>query len=141
MKVAANFSLSEFVSPAIYKKWGVASLWFLDKRLFPLAQFIRDRHGSTTINGTLNGHTYTQSGFREPGSKTGAKLSQHRFGRALDLKFSDATIQEVYDDIVNNFDLYKKFGLTTVENINFTKTWLHIDLRNTNQEELKIVNP
>ena len=82
--------------------------------LFLLVQFIRERHGATTINGELNGHTYKQSGFRAPTSKTGAKMSQHRFGRAADLKFSNTTVQEVYKDILSNFDLYSKYGLDRI---------------------------
>lgn len=137
MKVGNNFYLNEFVSKEIYAQWGDKSIWFLDKRLFLLSQFFRDRFGVTTINNDQ----YNYSGFREPECKVGAKLSQHRFGRAMDLKFKNATAQEVYKDVIENYDLYKKFGLTTVENIDKTPTWLHCDLRNTNQEELLIVNP
>lgn len=137
IKVSNNFYLHEFVSKEIYASWGKRSVWFLDQRLFLLAQFFRDRFGQTTINGGQ----YNYSGFREPECTIGGKLSQHRFGRAIDLKFKEITVQEVYKDVINNYDLYKKFGLTTLENIDATPTWLHVDLRNTNKEELLIVNP
>ena len=32
-------------------------------------------------------------------------------------------------------------GLTTVENVEFTKTWNHLDCRPTNMTKLLIVNP
>lgn len=137
IKVSNKFYLHEFVSKEIYASWGKRSVWFLDQRLFLLAQFFRDRFGETIINN----NEYNYSGFREPECKVGAKLSQHRFGRAMDLKFKNATVQEVYKDVIENYDLYKRFGLTTLENIEKTPTWLHCDLRNVNQDELLIVNP
>lgn len=141
MKVAANFYLQEFVSKSMYSKWGNKCIWFVDPRLFLLAQFYRDRFGGVTINNWLWGGKYNYSGFREPACKVGAKLSQHRFCKADDKKFDEVTVQEVYEDVIKNYDLYKKFGLTTIENIKATPTWLHGDLRNTMQDELLIVNP
>lgn len=143
MKVSTNFSLSEFVSKEIYAKWGDASLWFIDPRIIQVAQFIRSRHGKpVTINGTLNGHTYNFSGFDPPGGyRKASSLSQHRFGRAVDLKFSGMTVQEAYKDIMENQDIYLKIGLTTVENIAHTASWLHCDIRETKMDTIKIVNP
>lgn len=143
MRVSTNFYLKEFVPKEIYSKWGDASLWFIDSRIIQIAQFIRERHGKpVTINGTLNGHTYQYSGFDPPGGyRKASSLSQHRFGRAVDLKFSGMTVQEAYKDIIDNQDIYLKIGLTTVENIGSTPSWLHIDIRKTNMNSIKIVNP
>ncbi|KKN74681.1 hypothetical protein LCGC14_0388830 [marine sediment metagenome] len=143
MKVSTNFHLKEFIDKKTYQKWGEASLWFIDPRIIQVAQFIRTRHGKAiTINGTLNGHTYNYSGFDPPrGYRKATSLSQHQFGRAVDLKFSGMTVQEAYKDIIDNQDVYLKIGLTTVENIEATPSWLHIDIRETRMDVIKIVNP
>ena len=142
MKVSENFSLEEFMSTRTYSKWGTSSIWFLDQRVIHIAQLLRDRLGaSITINGIFNGHTYNMSGFRPPYTKIGAKLSQHRFGRAVDVKVSGVTPVEVDSEIKENFEIYKKVGLTTIENVNATPTWNHLDCRWTDQDTLKIVNP
>jgi len=142
-RVSTNFNLSEFIDSKTYKKWGDASIWFIDPRIIQVAQFIRTRHNkAVTINGTLNGHTYNYSGFDPPGGyRKASSLSQHRFGRAVDLKFSGMTVQEAYKDIMDNQDIYLKIGLTTVENIKFTKSWLHLDIRETRMDTIKVVNP
>ena len=50
-------------------------------------------------------------------------------------------IKEVYDFILHNQDKYFGIGLSTIENIEHTPTWLHLDCRLTGLEEFKIVNP
>ena len=143
MRVSTNFFLKEFIDPKTYAKWGDASIWFIDPRIIQVAQFVRERFGKpVTINGTLNGHPYRYSGFDPPGGyRKATSLSQHRFGRAVDLKFSGITVQEVYKDIMNSQDLYLKIGLTTVENIVHTASWLHLDVRETKMDTIKVVNP
>jgi len=66
-------------------------------------------------------------------------MSQHRFGRAIDLKVKGMKADEVREDIIQNFDIYKKVGLTTIEDGAFAPTWCHIDIRDT--EGLLIVKP
>lgn len=145
MKVSQNFYLQEFVSKDVYTKWGDNAIWFVDRKVINITQFLRERFGVTTVNNWMDGGQYNYSGFREPECTVGAKLSSHRFGRAADTKFRDKSELEVYQDIVTNFDLYKKYGLTTVENIKMTtknkEGWVHFDTRWTNKEELLIVNP
>lgn len=137
MKVSKNFHIKEFVPKEIYNKWGANSIWFVDERLIRLVQFLRDEFGPITINGG----SYNLSGFRPPDSKIGGKLSQHRFGRAVDLKFKDHTVQDVYKAILKNESHWMNKGLTTMENIAATPSWLHIDIRNTGMDKIKIVNP
>lgn len=143
MKVSTNFQLTEFIDKKTFQKWGDASIWFIDPRIIQVAQFIRERHGvPVTINNWSSGGQYQYSGFDPPGGyRKATSLSQHRFGRAIDLKFSGITIEEAYKDIMDSQDLYMKVGLTTVENIIYTPTWLHCDIRETKMDEIKIVNP
>ena len=142
MKLTANFTLQEFIDPDTYKKYGTSSIWFIDPRIVNLAQFIRERLGKPcTINNWTSGGQYQLSGFRPPECTIGAKLSQHRFGRAIDLKVKDMTADEVREDIISNYDVYKKVGLTTIEDGAYAPTWCHIDIRDTKSDELKIVKP
>ena len=141
MKVSQNFHLKEFVPKEIYSKWGASSIWFIDRRVINIAQFIRERF---KLPVTINGAGYNMSGFRPPSTTVGAKLSQHRFGRAADVKLlgqQNKGADMLRDDIIKNFSLYKKLGLTTIEDAKFSPTWLHFDVRETNQDELKIVKP
>lgn len=142
MKVSSNFNLKEFIDPYTYGKFGDSSIWFIDNRIITLAQFIRERlNKPCTINNWSNGGQYQYSGFRPPQCTVGAKLSQHRFGRGIDIKVNGLTPDELREDIITNFDVYKKIGLTTIEDGEFAPTWCHIDIRETNMEELKIVKP
>jgi len=88
----------------------------------------------------MNGGTFINSGFRSPLCDVGAHFSQHKFGRAADLKLDGITPEEVRRDIIANFNLYReKTAITTIEAQ--TPTWLHVDVRFTNMEHLLIVNP
>lgn len=137
MKLSKNFHLKEFMPDYIYAKWGDACIWFLDKRIVSISQALRDEFGAITINGG----GYNFSGFRDPSCTVGGKLSQHRFGRAVDLKFADHDVQYVYQAIKLNETKWMNEGITTMENINFTPSWLHVDCRWTNMNKIKIVTP
>jgi hypothetical protein len=140
LKLTSNFSLQEFIDPDTYKRFGTSSVWFIDPKIVTLAQFIRERLGKPcTINNWSSGGQYQYSGFRPPKCSVGASMSQHRFGRAIDLKVKGMKADEVREDIIQNFDIYKKVGLTTIEDGAFAPTWCHIDIRDT--EGLLIVKP
>ena len=142
MKVSTNFYLQEFVDEGTYKQWGDNSIWFVDPRIITLAQFIRERLGKPcTVNNWHGGGKFQYSGFRPPPCTVGASLSQHRFGRAIDLKVKDMTADEVRADIIGNYDIYSKAGLTTIEDGEYAPSWCHIDIRTTGMDQLKIVKP
>ena len=142
VKIGTYFEIVEFVPPVIWNKFGEKSVWFMDKRIFLLADFIRSRFGKPmTINNWNNGGTFSLRGFRPPDTTTGGLLSQHKFGRAIDFNIEGSTPQEIYKDIVDNFTIYSKAGLTTVEDIAFTTGWNHMDIRQTNSPTLLIVKP
>ncbi len=63
------------------KAYGEAKCWLvLDERLLRFIDWLREKYGPITING--NG--LTDCGWRKPDSTTGASLSAHKFGRAVD---------------------------------------------------------
>jgi hypothetical protein len=138
MKVSKDFSLHEFVPPMIYEKYVDRSIWFVDPRIITLAQFIRDRFGKPmTINNYLSGGGYQYSGFRDHVCTIGAVNSQHRHGRAIDFRVKLISPAEIRADIIANFSLYKKAGLTTIEDS--TPTWVHVDCQFTDMDSLLIV--
>lgn len=138
MKVSANFSDHEFVPPAIYEHFVDKSIWFIDPRIVVIAQFIRDRFNATvTINNYLAGGNYQYSAFRDHACTIGAENSQHRHGRAIDFRVKNKTPEEIRADIITNFELYRKAGLTTIEG--GTPIWVHADCRFTNRNSLLIV--
>lgn len=139
---AANFTIQEFVTKSVYTERGESSIYLIDERIIILAQLFRTRYGKITINNWHTGGQYNESGLRLPDTSTGAKYSQHKYGRAADLKFTDHTPEEVYADVLKNSKLFYEKGLRCMENIAFTKTWLHIDVRVTDKvDEILIVNP
>lgn len=141
-KIGTYFYLYEFVPKEIYDRWGEKSIWFIERRIVLLADFIRDRFGKAmTINNWHEGGNFNYRGFRQRSCEIGSELSQHRFGRAIDFNLQDTTPEEVYKDILDNNDMYIKAGATTIEDITFAKHWTHIDIRQSNSDKITIVKP
>lgn len=144
MKVSTDFFLEEFVDPVTFAAFGESSIWFIDPVIIRVVQFIRGRHKQpvTVNNWHIPGGKYKESGYRRPDSATGGNLSQHKFGRAADVKIVGTTRQELYKDIIDNQSLYIKVGLTAVEHIDSTPSWLHVDCRYIpNIKEILIIKP
>ena len=145
MRLTKDFILQEFVPKEIFEQFGERSLMFIDPMLPALVQAIRNAFGvPVTLNTWHIGGTRNECGYRVPNTTTGAKYSQHKFGRAADLHCADLSVKEMFDIVNNNFKGLSFLGLTTIENINSTPTWLHIDTRWTGliaPTELNIVNP
>ena len=134
-----NFEIYELVDKNTWGQFGSRAWMFLDiNALQGLAALRLDLNKPITINNYAMGGNLQFRGFRPPNATVGASFSQHRFGRAFDINVKGMTPQEVYNYIVKN---YQKFGITTIENIQHTPTWTHIDWRYTGQKELLIVNP
>jgi hypothetical protein len=123
------FALNEVVHPGAIQALGERAWTLMDERILRGADWLREMFGPCTINGKFGGKGFTESGLRDPFTTTGAKFSQHKFGRALDLKFHKVTCKEVYEYIIRNSGQARENGITTVEDIAFTGTWLHIDCR------------
>lgn len=140
--LSTHFSVEEFVPEVIFKAYGLNSKWFIDQRLVILAEYIRGYFDeAVTINNWNTGGDFQNRGYRTPGSPVGAKLSQHRYGRAMDINVHGYSSDEVNKAIIDNFEKFKANGLTTIENVTATPTWTHVDIRWTGLETLLIVNP
>ena len=134
-----HFQLHELVPQDVHEARGEAAWELLDPRILITADAIRDTFGPTTINDWRDGGLFKESGLRSFDSTTGAKLSQHRYGRAIDVKCKDATPQEVHAYILANPDKFPH--VTTLEDIAATPSWTHCDCRNNVGSAIRIVKP
>ena len=141
MKVSKDFVIEEFVPEEIYQQFGNQSTWFIDPHIIKIAQFFRDRYNlPITINDWHSGGLRQHSGFRQPDAGIGATLSQHKQGRAIDMKWLNQgklTIDMIRDDIKQHQSEFMAVGVTTVEE--GTETWLHVDCRYTTMDEILFV--
>ena len=133
-KITKNFSDKEVLPRELH---GYSWEWFIDFRIVEVAQKLRDIFGSITINN----ERFNWSGYRTADCGVGAQFSQHRFGRALDLKFANTTPEEVQKYIIEHESEFMALGLRRMENAAKTKTWLHIDCMHTGKEKIVIFNP
>lgn len=126
LKVSKNFYLHEFVPVEIYRIYGDLSIRFINPTLPRMAQWLRDRYNrSVTINNWYGGGPYNESGFRMPDTKTGARLSAHKRGVAIDFKVADMPAIEVQADLEHNGStIYADSGITVMER--GTVDWTHI---------------
>lgn len=142
MKVSDHFVLQEFCYPELYQEFSEKSLWFIDQRIINIAEFLRTEFNKPcVINNWHIGGNYKESGLRALNSYTGAKYSQHKFGRAADIRVKDVSVERVFEFIHGAWNQLSKLGLTTVEDIQYTISWVHLDCRNTGSKELLIVKP
>jgi hypothetical protein len=135
MNITKNFTVQELVPPEVYTERGDAVAQLMDVRIINVAQWLRDKLGKPiTINNWNTGGQYKESGLRNFETSTGAKWSQHKYGRALDLKITDMQAEDVRKFIRLNWATLKTMGLTTIEKD--TPSWVHIDCRYTGLDYL-----
>jgi len=140
MKISKNFDLREFIDPDTWAIFGASCIWFIDPRLISVVQRIREIvNEPVIINNWNSGGQYKLSGFRPPSCTIGAKYSQHRYGRAADLKVKSLEPSQVIQIIRDNWDELNALGLSTAEDTSLTASWTHIDIRTTNSPDLLIV--
>lgn len=117
-------------------------LWSLmDDRVLWTADQLRERFGAIRVNDWRSRDGGFQlRGFRPWDTDIGAALSQHKFGRALDCNFKNATAQEVQVDIRENQNRPQYLHITCIED---GVSWLHFDVRNHERQKygLLIIKP
>ena len=121
------FTLEELIDQKTFEQFGDNAWWFLDEKALETLVALRETFGALTVNNWHLGNNYQQSGFRHPQSKVGATLSQHKFGRAFDVKSKNYTPVQMQAFILANPERFPY--ITTMENAKHTKTWLHFDTR------------
>jgi len=131
------FSLKELVPEEFYheNKHRGDYLWTIcfDPRALWTADKLRERFGSMTVNTwewpNIKKHQYR--GYRPPSCTIGSKLSQHRYGRALDLIPRDIGSEIVRQEILKD-PFCKDFQHITCLETDIS--WLHFDVRNWDKE-------
>ena len=134
-----HFELHELVPPEIFHARGEAGWELLEPRLLVAADRLRDKFGTCIVNDWFGGGRYRESGLRDPVTGTGARLSQHKRGAALDCKFRDAEHRVIYDYLLEHADEFPE--ITVIEDIAFTRSWLHIDVRAASWQGIRVVRP
>lgn len=134
-----HFRIEELVPPGVFSARGQSAWELLDAAILVSADAIRTHFGPIVINNWHDGGPLKESGLRSFTSATGAVYSQHRYGRALDLHPRNATPQEVYEYILAHPESFPH--ITTLEDIRYTATWIHIDCRNNPQPGIRVVIP
>lgn len=126
-----HFVAQELVPPEVFAARGAKSLELFDHNLLRLLDWLRDRYGPAVINNWHLGGQFSQSGLRTVAfygseSKYHASFSQHKYGRAADLKFSRKDAVEVREDLKLQWSAN---GLGFPISIEEGVSWLHVDTR------------
>lgn len=143
MEVSKHFDLREFVPSDIWEGYGENAKWFIDIRVFQSMEYIRSIFDAPiTINNWHTGGTFQNRGFRHPLSTVGARLSQHKFGRAIDFNVEGITSTAVFNTLKSEWSkIAANTWFTTMEDPAIATTWTHIDMRHTGSKQLLIVKP
>jgi hypothetical protein len=140
-KVSEHFILEEFINPDTFKREKDNGLSLIDKKLFDIAEFIRvDLGVPITINDWHTGGQYHESGLRDKNSTTGAKLSQHKLGKAIDVKAKGYGGAEWYDYVKKNAKKLYDLGVRRIEDKSIATTWLHIDTKEHGGNFIEVVD-
>lgn len=137
MKVSKNFYAQEFVPLDYWEEFKEASMAAIDDRIIITVQALRDNIGyPLTINTWHSGGERYESGLRVWGMKNYSVLSQHTYGRAVDIICDQYLAQELRDHILKNPRKYPH--ITRMED---RVSWLHIDLKDTGQGNVVLFEP
>lgn len=133
MYICKYFRLEELLPKVIYEDEEVPnkySFWLMfDENLLYVIDRLRDDYGAMNCNTWLWGGRSHLRGFRPFNVKdTGAKLSQHKFGRGVDLIPKYIHPDKIREDIRNR----KRSYMEKIKAIETNIDWLHIDFRNNN---------
>lgn len=128
--MSKHFKIEEFVPSTLFALFGKKSWWFINPTMVAIADQLREDCGVPLVcNNWHTGGSFQNRGYRTPQTTVGARYSQHRLGNALDLSSSSMTPAQILQVIERNREKYVALGLTTIEDLQFTPTWLHLDCR------------
>lgn len=124
-----HFQLHELVPKDVYDNFDHNYLWTrFDVGLLKAIDMLREKFGKCVINNWFWGGEFEYSGYRPLEWYDKPTFSFHCLFRAFDLKFENASAEEVRAYIRENKKLFGKY-ISGVEN---GVSWVHIDTRNYN---------
>jgi hypothetical protein len=138
-----HFKLYELVSQDFFDiniDRGV-NVWFVfDFRLLWTIDALREKWGPMVANTWYWDGSNEYRGYRDKHCPIGADLSQHKFGRAVDLIPLQAPVDEIRKDIIDKPYHPSYQHITCIED---KVSWLHIDCRNWDKrsDNILIINP
>ena len=142
------FDVREFVDQKTWAMLGVKSAWCVDPKIVAVCDLLREKVGvpvkiNTWHYAKRGQKSFIDSGFRAKWSGVGGVLSQHRMGRAADVKVDGMSTYQIQLIIIKHEQEFLAAGLTTMENMEYTPTWCHLDCRPRLQETsgVIVVNP
>jgi hypothetical protein len=139
--VTDNFYLDEFIDPVTYSARGARSIELMDMRIILAVQHLRELTGKPiTVNNWHKRGSLRLRGYRPEGTRTGAKWSQHKHGRALDFHIAGMTTAEVHALIMAHEQFFvERQWITVIEDARDTPSWTHIDCRYTGEDKIRVV--
>ena len=141
-----SFVVEEFVPRYIYDDFGDSAIQFIDIRILKIVFELKEDLGiSMTANNYVFGGRKHYRGFRPKSAEvkgSNPETSQHYKlpCTAIDLVFKGMTAYEVQKHILENKAKYMALGLTRIENAKH-RSWLHIDVKQTGLDSIKVFNP
>lgn len=142
------FDLREFVDERTFGILGEQAPLQIDPKIVRICDLVREKTGAPTYVNTWHfakpgEQIYRSSGFRAVWDNTGGKLSQHRAGRAADVKVRGMTPAQVFSIIQAHRAEFLAAGLTRIENLEHTRSWIHMDCAPliSKIDDFLIVNP
>mgnify|MGYP002626323597 CR=1 FL=1 len=128
--------------PTLWKKYGNNARWFVSDWQINAAEAIRAYFGNKPmyLNNWFWGGPRRNRGTRLPNTTIGATYSQHKFKCAIDFNLKDITPQTIHNTILSHQQYFMGVGITTIEAIEDTPTWVHVDCRHTGLDSILIVN-
>jgi len=130
MYVPKYFKPYEFVSEKLFKIYGDDSLLFVSDELKITMDAIREffdvpiyiNNCRIAINSEKFGGSFQNRGYRDPFTSVGAKLSQHKFGRAIDFHSPVIASSTIRKQILENQNLFPH-----IHRMEKNVSWVHID--------------
>jgi len=163
MKISANFTDGEFLSPIFLTKInrrGLPSTRYINPRLVDAAEFIRaflntyfksqdSEVKSVSMNGNKAG--VTTRGLRSFWDVTSSSwLSDHRYLNAFDcdvvIKYKngskkEADYREIQRIILDNEQEFMAAGISMIEDVTIARTWLHFSIAwLPNEQHIKVIS-
>jgi len=133
-----HFKIHELVPKKMYEKYGEAAWRYVDPRLVESIDKLKEHFnlGTMTINNYFWGGNREWSGIRTPDSPYYSYGSQHSYGNAFDIVFSNYNAEEVRQYILENQNHFPY-----IRRLEDKVNWIHLDVANTGKKEIVLFNP
>jgi hypothetical protein len=155
MRLNEHFDVREFVAKEVYDEFGAEFCKrFVNPTLLNFLVWLKLEMEkkykceiSVRVNDWHYGGSFQNRGFRHPKSTVGKWTSAHRLCMGVDSDFKkkdtkeQIPIAELSKFILDHEEEVLKMGITRIEDVRDTPTWLHVDCLYTGKPNIQIVRP